>query len=135
MDILLIKQEAVKRMNLLGLSAKIIQSFREHRKIYIWNDETMKLLALNTFEQKIVSNFERKHRCVVYYAMCTSTNFGELISFLFVTPYENEWNIERRDLKENRTIAYVYNTETPEFSEIGYIEFKPSADGNLRRTG
>lgn len=128
------KQEAIKRMGLLGLPLNVTQAFRENRKLHIWDDENMELSSLNELEQEIVAEFERRHQSVVYYAMRTPTNFGELVSFLFVSPYKNEWNIERSDLKENRTVAYVYNMETPEFSELGYIEFEPSYNGNLKRT-
>ena len=134
MDILLMKQEAVKRMKSLGLPSETIQTFRENRKVHIWDDENMELSPLNELEREIVAEFERRHQSIVYYAMRTSTNFGELISFLFVSPYKNEWNIERNDLKQKRTVSYVYNTETPEFSELGYIEFEPSYNGNLKRT-
>ena len=134
MDILELKQEAVKRMELLGLPSNVRQAFRKAREVHIWDDEYMELSPLVKMDKDIVSEFEHTHRCVVYYAMRTRTNFGELISYLFVSPYKEEWNIEVDDLKHNRAVSYVYNMETPEFSELGYIEFEPSYNGNLKRT-
>ena len=62
------KQEAIKRMGLLGLPLNVTQAFRENRKLHIWDDENMELSSLNELEQEIVAEFERRHQSVVYYA-------------------------------------------------------------------
>lgn len=61
----------------------------------------------------------------------TSTIMGQFLSLLFVSRYEEEWEDDRRELKEGYPYAYVWNREE-EFGEIGCIQIKMEQGGLVR---
>ena len=77
--------------------------------------------------------FEEKYSALVYMAIRSYTNIGKMDSFLFISDYKEEWEMDREDLQHNQTCAYVYNCDAPDCSEIGCIGImRTSAAGLLR---
>ena len=68
---------------------------------------------------------------VAYYGVLTTTTMGQFFSLLFVSRYEEEWEYDRRELKEGYPYAYVWNREE-EFGEIGSIQIKMEQGGLVR---
>ena len=68
---------------------------------------------------------------LVYYGVLTTTIMGQFLSLLFVSRYEEEWEDDRRELKEGYPYAYVWNREE-EFGEIGCIQIKMEQGGLVR---
>ena len=56
-------------------------------------------------------------------------------AYLFVSDYKDEeWEMDREDLKKGVVLSYVYNYDVPEFSEFGSIGIEPTIAAGLKRT-
>lgn len=69
--------------------------------------------------------FEYVYDTLVYLVLVNKTVYGEMLSMLYVSSNEEDWEWER--LTEDYITAYVYNLDT-EFGEFGDI-FLTSKDG------
>ena len=65
---------------------------------------------------QIIEEFEHKKNATVYHCLQT----GHLLNLLYVSPHEEDWETEQL-AKDGWQFAYVYNLETEEESEFGYI--------------
>lgn len=81
---------------------------------------------------KMVREFEEKYNALVYHAVHSYTEFGELLSLLYVSDYEEEWPIDHEDIPYGVVMTYTINLDEPMFSEFGSICVKPAAGGLLR---
>ena len=82
--------------------------------------------------KKYVEKFEKTYGAVVYHVIHSNTEFGELLSFLFVGKDEDEWEMDRDDINEGYAFAYVENVTCPDCSEFGTIGIKPQVGGIVR---
>ena len=125
------RTEALKRMEMLHLHENVIDDFKEinllnqseHGGILYWVEGEM--------ERKI-REWEEKTGNLVYHVIHDYTEFGELLSLLYVSVYEDEWEMDNGELKDGYVYAYVYNHDVPEFSEIGLIRVQPRFGGLVR---
>ena len=53
-------------------------------------------------------------------------------SYLYVSKYKEEWEMDVNDLGEGYPVVYVENLEDPECSEFGSIRIFPNGDGLIR---
>lgn len=126
------KSEAIKRMEALNLHPNVIDDFKEGvvncseygMGILYWLDEERKAL---------VKQFETEHNALVYHCIFDRTGFGDCLSMLYVSDYEDEWELDNDDLREGYPLAYVYNMTDPLCSEFGSIGIEP-INGGIRRT-
>lgn len=82
--------------------------------------------------QKVVDkNFEIKHIATPYFAMAQNTSFGLMISILYVSHYPEQWENERRMLKEQKPFAFVYNIDE-DYGEVGPIIYQIINGGPIR---
>lgn len=125
------KQEALRRMEILKMSKNVIKQFKEENKLNL--SESYGLLYwLDEEQQAKVKELEQRAGCVVYHVIRDFTEFGELLSLLLVSKYEQEWKREVADLEKGIAFVYVYNLSAPECSEWGSISIRPSI-GGVRR--
>lgn len=125
------KQEALKRMKYLKLHSNTLReleredvvNYSEAYGILYWLDE--KWLGL-------VKDFEIKHKALVYHAIHNYTEFGELLTLLYVSDYKNEWEADWDDLHEGHAVAYVINLDDETCSEFGGVGIKPQFGGLVR---
>lgn len=80
---------------------------------------------------KVCQDFEKKRNAFVYHAIESHTPYGKMLTLLFVSENESEWEYER--LYSNYISAYVYNFDT-NFGELGDV-FLASDNGALVRIG
>lgn len=127
------KVEALKRMKVLGLFGPCIKSFDKHNEVqlteptgglYEFSDDT----ELNAK----IKEFEEQYNALVYHVIHTYTQFGELYSFLFVSDYEEEWEMDNEDIKDGYVIAYVWNKTDDWMSEMGSIVVQERFGGLVR---
>ena len=125
--------EAVNRMHRLKMLNNPIREFEkdgilnksENGGILYWLDDN---------EKEIVKSIEEKLGGVlIYHVILSRTNLGTMYSFLFVETDEKEWDTTHENMDNEECIAYVFNKEAPDCSELGYIGIKPSL-GGVRRT-
>ena len=124
-------QEAMARMKTLGIFADTVKQFKRGLVSYsepplganYWLDEEQKA---------IVKAFEEEYNALVYFAIRSYTEFGKLDSFLYVSDHEEEWEMDREDIQDGYAVAYVYNYDVPEYSEIGSIAVRERFGGLVR---
>ena len=124
------KQEALDRMKMLNLYPNIIKEFQQDNTV---NMSELGFLYWLTDEQKeYVSEFETEHDALVYHVIHNYTEFGELLTYFYVSDHEDEWEYDRADLKDGYACAYVKNLDEDAFSEFGSVAFKEQFGGLVR---
>ena len=125
------KIEALERMKTLKLYPNVIKEF-EKENIVNMSENGGFLYWLNDEQKEIVSAFEAEHDALVYHVIHDFTGFGELLTFFYVSDYEEEWEYDREDLKDGYTCAYVKNLSDDMCSEFGSVCFKQQFGGLVR---
>ena len=133
------KEEAMKRLELLKLFPNVITDFEKYERVYYSErqnkifDGILYWISNNKDYERLVEEFEKEYNALVYHAQLVRLDFGLCLSMLFVSQYQDEWEMERNDLINSHNgimypYAYVANLSEPEFSEIGRI-------GIIRKNG
>lgn len=115
-----IKQEAIERMELLQLHPNVINEFKTENKLNRSECGKGILFWLTDEEQQLVNDFEKEHEgFIVYHIIKTETiDFGTVYDLLFVSTYEDDWSLEREELKDDIVMSYSI-TQFPEMGSIG----------------
>ena len=125
--------EAIKRMRVLNIIGDAIEQFRKSGQIMCSEPPMGALYWIDDEQKALVEEFEQKHNAVVYMIIRTYfTEFGKTDAFLYVSDYEEEWEQDNTDIADHCPLVYVYNYDSPEFSEFGCIEVKPRFGGLIR---
>lgn len=127
------KKEAIERMNILNLHPNVIKEFTEKGTLNYSYSELGFLYWLTDETQARVEKFERETEYLVYHVIEDETSIGRLITFLYVSTCEDEWEADKEDLGAGQCIAYVVNKEDEMFSEFGSVGLK-SINGGVVRT-
>ena len=122
--------EAIARMKKLDLHPNTISDLKngtvnvskQFGALY-WADEE---------EQEMIAKFENEHDALVYHAVYTPTQFGRLFSMLFVSQYDEEWELDNEDIDSRTPLAMVINLDDEWCSDMGCIGVKPSFGGLVR---
>lgn len=131
------KAEAIRRMKALKLSSNIIKEFEKDHILYYSEDLKGPFKGILYWVdneprfRQIINTFELEHNALVYHAHLAHTEFGDLLSLLFVSDYPEEWELDNADIQEGFPLAYVYNI-SEEFGEFGSIQIKPVNGGITR---
>lgn len=125
------KNEAIKRMKILKLYENVIKEFEEENKLNL-SESIGVLYWLKEEEKELVEEFENENGGLVYHLIRSLTDFGELYSIFYVSKYEEEWDMDLEDLKNNIAFVYVKNLNDELSSEFGSIGFKKSIGGLVR---
>lgn len=125
------KKEAIQRMKALGIYSESIKQFEQGMVSY--SEPPMGANYWLDDEQKaIIKEFEEEYDALVYFGMRSYTEFGKLDSFLYISDDEEEWFMDNADIQEGYAVAYVYNHDVPEYSEIGSIAVRERFGGLVR---
>lgn len=128
------KKEAISRMKSWGIFPETIKQFDRDGLLSESTPPAGACFWVQDEQLARVREFEEKNNALVYFIIHSYTTIGEMESYLFVSDYAEEWEIDREDVKNGQQLAYVYNHDMPdcsEFSSIG-VELTPAA--GLRRT-
>ena len=127
-----IYDECLERMKILNLSYNCINAFKRGT---IWESEGIgALYEINDKEKQIVKEFEEEHKDYKVYHLIHNIykEIGEVYTILFVSTYEEEWETEKQELKENIAFAYCKNIECDWCSEFGSVGIKRNIGGLIR---
>lgn len=124
------KKEAIDRMHILKLHPNVIKEFSDNGKLNL--SLNAELYYLSDEQLARVQKFEQKYNAIVYHVIQNYTQFGELLSFLYVSQYTEEWEYERNDLEEGYPFVYVANLTDETCSEFGSIGIRPCVGGVIR---
>lgn len=128
------KAEAVARMKELGIFDETIRQFENWDMVSLSEPPFGAFFWIEGEDLERVKKFEQEYNALVFVGIRSFTNIGVMDSFLFVSDHEEEWEEDRELLKEGETLAYVYNHDMPDYSEIGWISIAPTIAAGLRRT-
>ena len=123
--------EALDRMKLLDLHPNPIQEFKEEGKLNL-SEQFGALFWLNDEQERLVRDWEKKTGNLAYHAIHTMTEYGELLSLLYVSGYTEEWAQDRGNIRAEEALAYVMNLTYPDCSEYGYIGIRPMFGGVIQ---
>lgn len=136
------KQEALKRLEILkekGLLKNVVDDFKKNDLIYYSEQTKMGGILYYCTQSngadkyvKIIEEFEKEHNAIVYHAIHIFTEFGELLNLLYVSSYDEEYEQDKQDLKENYVFSYVINLDDEIFSEFGSIGYEIKSGGLIR---
>ena len=127
------KVEAIKRMEILGLFKPCIKAFTKYDEVQL----TEPFGGLYEFSDNEelnakIKEFEEEYNALVYHVIHTPTQFGDLYSFLYVSDYAEEWEMDNADIKDGYAVAYVWNKSDDWMSEIGGIAVQEKFGGLVR---
>lgn len=134
----IMKEEAIKRMEILKLEKSVIKGFKENDIVYYSErqnaifDGILYWVSNEDEYVKIVKEFEQEYNVLVYHCILTHTSFGDLFSMLYVSSSENEdYDYEKQELADGYCIACVRNL-TYGHDDIGTIKVAPKNGGLTR---
>lgn len=129
------KAEAVSRMRMMDIFDATIRQFEEEDLVNVSEPPFGGLYWVSDIEKARIEEFEEKNNALVYLVVRSYTTIGVMDSYFYVSDYkEEEWDMDREDIENNRALVYVYNQDEPLFSEFGSIMFKLTPAGGLIRT-
>ncbi len=124
------KEEAVKRMKMLGIYKRAIKEFEQEGKLNVSRGGFLYWLD-DDYKEK-VAEFEEKFGGLAFLAIEDNTEFGKLLSILYVSRYQGEWESDRDALRTVFPSAYVFNLDAEECSEFGSIGVRNQFGGLVR---
>lgn len=127
------KKEAIKRMKALDIIDDAIHQFENDDIVMVSEPPLGGLYWLNNEEKGMVAQFEKENDALVYMVVRAFTNFGRMDSLLYVSDYDEEWEMDNEDIADGIVMTYTVNHDIPEFSEFGSIAVKKMYGGLLRR--
>ena len=132
------RTEALKRMKIAGLWDEAVRAFDDNG-IVCYSEPTRMVKGgpvlgivyeLEPDMKKRVRDFEEEYKGLVWHVIRSYTEFGEWLTYLYVSDHEEEWSDDRADLKDGYSVAYV---DTGDYcSEFGSVAFKNRAGGLVR---
>lgn len=128
-------EESIERMKELGISSNIINRYKRNYIVPIAVPPLGEIIPVEDKIERVIDKFEESNDATIYYGIQRYATYGLTYSFLFVSKWKAEWNIDRNDLENLNCVAFVYNDTTPEYSETGYIQLAKTPIGSLVRIG
>lgn len=128
------RREAICRMKAFEINDDVIELFSSSLLPYIYDCTSYPCCFREMTNQELneVLKFDREHNSLVYFVIKTLTDFGVHDSYLYVSNYDEEWEIDREDIDMNQPLVYVVNHDIPEFSEFGAIVVEREGGGLFR---
>ena len=126
------KDEAILRLKLLSVHANVITDFKNNGVLNASENPYGFLYWLTDEEKEIVEKVEKEYGGMVYHCIRTNTEYGALLNCLYVSKYEEEWEMERNDLKAGYAFCWVENLSVDWCSEFGTIGIKRLNGGLVR---
>ncbi len=127
------KEEALKRMDILKLHPNVIKEFRDQGVLNYSYSVLGFLYWLTEETQARVDAFEKETGYLVYHAIEDETVIGRLITLLYISDDSDEWERDKQDLREGYALAYVINADDEMCSEFGSVGLE-SVNGGVVRT-
>lgn len=131
---------AIERMTILKLMPNVIKDFKKGILYYSerqneFFDGILYWVSNKPKFEQVIKDFEKDYGYLVYHAQLMHTYFGNLLTLLFVSGYENEWEEEKEGLKkgEARSCVITFDHEDSYLDrEFGSCGIKPKNGGVIR---
>ena len=137
------KLEAIKRLEILqneyGVHKNVLKEFKADEIIY-YSETINKFFAgvlywLHNKDEFVakVKEIEQERNIYVYHCILSHTNFGDLLTMLYISDDEEFWKFEREQLKDGYSSSYVWNLSFELDSEFGDVGIDGVNGGLVRR--
>lgn len=80
----------------------------------------------------MVKEIEDEYNIVVYHVIESNTDFGRLLTMLYVSDSSDEWELDDELFDSNCQYAYVKNLDDDMCSEFGAINYQKACGGLIR---
>ena len=128
------KEEAIKRMEMLEIFPETIRQFEKENLISVSEPPFGAFYWADDEQKKLIAEIEQQYHLLVYMGIMSYTEFGKMLSLLYVSDHEEEWSEDCMNLLNEEALTYTHNYDAPECSEFGYISFKKTKASGLVRT-
>ena len=128
------KEEAIRRMKMLEIFPETIRQFEKEGYISISEPPFGAFYWADDEQKELIEEIEQKYHLLVYMGIMSYTEFGKMLSLLYVSDHEEEWPEDNMNLLNEEAVTYTYNFDAPDCSEFGYIGFKKTPASGLIRT-
>ena len=125
-------EEAVRRMKKLGIINDAIKQFKKDGTVMYSEPPLGALYWLNDEQKQLVKEFEQEHGDLVYAVIRCNSTIGKMDSYLYVSDYEEEWEMDNKDIAAGYPMSYTYNYDAPWYSEFGAIGIDKRFGGLVR---
>lgn len=131
------KEEAIKRMVALGMFKPCIKAFTKYDEVQL-SEPTGGLYEFSDDAElnEKVQEFEIEHDALVYHVIHSPIRIDGMVmdmyNFLYVSDYEEEWDMDNDDIADGYVMAYVWNKSDDFLSEFGGIAVKERIGGLVR---
>jgi len=111
-----LKQEAIKRLEILKLDSKVIKEFKEKDKVYVSKlENTATEVILDEGIMNLIKMFEDKKTIKIYHVVI----FDKQMYMFAIHTHEEIWQKEKADLK--RGWVTVVSCDTPTKGVIVFV--------------
>lgn len=127
------KKEAIARMKKLGIFHETIRQFKYDGYISISEPPFGAFYWAEGEDLQHIRDFEEKYNALVYVVVRSYTSIGKMDIYLYVSDNQEKWPDDRKLINEMEPYAYIYNHDTPDYSEFGYTSLRRSVAAGLLR--
>ncbi len=135
-------QQAIERLEILEkeylLHENVLKEFKEDGTIYYsenlggaFSGILYWLENKNEYVEK-VRKIEEERNIFVYHCILNHTIDGDLLTMLYISEYQDEWEYEKNDLKNGCIDVYVCNLSRDIDSEFGSVQITCVNGGLVR---
>lgn len=131
------KAEAINRMKMLDLFNPCIRAFDKRDEVQL-SEPTGGLYEFSADKELTdkVKEFEKEYNALVYHVIHTPCKidgeFMDMYSFLYVSDYPEEYDMDNEDIKGGYAMTYTWNKTIDYFSEFGSIAVRQMFGGLVR---
>lgn len=125
-------EEAVKRMKALHISDDAIKQFVQEGTVMVSEPPLGALYWIDDELKQLVQQFEQEYNALVYLVVRCYSTLGKMDSFLYISDYDEEWEMDNEDVGAGYAMTYTHNYDAPYCSEFGSIGVKERFGGLIR---
>ena len=134
------KEVAAWALRELNVSTPYVLDFETNDSLYLFgfDDELPRRIAPSSELMDKIREIEKARNVKIYAVTHDYLPYvGEMYSFFCISPYQADWcdMVKLTSIKHHaRVYAYVYNVDSPECSESGFVALRITG-GKLVRVG
>ena len=112
-----LKDEAIKRMELLKLKSVAIQAFKDINTVYVSN-LSGNLTITNIEQKELIEELEEDKNILIYHLIHQTTQNRDVLYCLFVDSNKENWKADKEDLVKQFAVT-ICCTKIRSINEIG----------------
>lgn len=112
------KKEAIRRMELLGIHKTAVELFKKTGGLSCSGDYR---IGSNPEFERLAGVLANERGLLPYHVIYSRLPYGDMLNVLFVSKWEDDWEIEERVITKGGCYCYVYNLSDSSLSEYGSI--------------